>query len=361
MINGAAASRDLKEQNLPINPIIERAADPPASSQAMEAHSAGRLDDLYSRALSLAGTGVWECDLRDNALTWSPAVFDLFGIPHGSRLDRRDVVAMYEDESREEMERLRMDAIMHQRGFSLDARIVRADGRKGWMRLTAGVVSSAGKTSRLYGVKQDITAERERWDALRRMAERDALTGLANRALFQSRFLDAPRDAPTITPLGALVLFDIDGFKQVNDLYGHAAGDVCLMTVAERLQSGFPDALLITRIGGDEFAVLIDVDRSPGALERAVERQLAMLAMPIFWQGRLLDIGASAGIAIADNPLHYDAEALFVAADTALYAAKGAGRNTSRIADPAAAVTGFRKMIDPAVIVSGAIPFRRKR
>lgn len=346
---------------MPIIPIIERRAQSYSHPKGKDADFASRADDLYSRALPLAGAGVWECDLRDDTLMWTSGVYDLFGIPHGSRLDRREILVMYDDESREAMERMRMDAIKRQRGFSLDARIIRADGQKGWMRLTAGVVSSGGRAARLYGMKQDITAERERWDALRRMAERDALTGLANRALFQSRFLDAAHDAPTITPLGALVLFDVDGFKQVNDLYGHAAGDACLMTVAERLRSGFPDALLIARIGGDEFAVLVNVDRSPRALELAVERQLAMLAMPVFWQGRLLEIGASAGVAITDNPLHYDAEALFVAADTALYAAKRAGRNTSRIADPAAALTCFQKMIDRAVIVRDAIPFRRKR
>lgn len=351
----------VKEQNLPIIPIIEHAARPASPPEAKDAHQTPHFNDLYSRALPLAGAGVWECDLRDDGLRWTSGVFDLFGIPRGSRLDRREVVQMYEEESREAMERMRMEAITQQRGFSLDARIIRADGNKGWMRLTAGVVSSDGRVTRLYGVKQDITAERERWDALRRMAERDALTGLANRALFQSRFLDAPRDAPTITPLGALVLFDVDGFKQVNDLYGHAAGDACLMVVAERLRAGFPDALLISRIGGDEFAVLVDVDRSPRALEQAVERQLAMLAMPIFWQGKLLDVGASAGIALADNPLHYDAEALFTAADAALYAAKRAGRNTSRIADRAAAASRFQKMISRTAIVRDAIPFRRKR
>src|SRR3546814_3130095 len=96
------------------------------------------------------------------------------------------------------------------------------------------------RSARLYGTKQDITEERERWEAMRRMAEQDPLTGLANRGRFQTRFLDSPRSAPAITPLGALVLVAIDGCRQVNHISGHAAGDACLRTVAERLLTGFP-------------------------------------------------------------------------------------------------------------------------
>src|SRR3546814_3499640 len=95
---------------------------------------------------------------------------------------------------------------------------------------------------------------------MRRMAEQDPLTGLANRGRFQTRFLDSPRSAPAITPLGALVLVAIDGCRQVNHISGHAAGDACLRTVAERLLTGFPDALLVARIGGSEFAILMHVD-----------------------------------------------------------------------------------------------------
>src|SRR3546814_1911930 len=119
---------------------------------------------------------------------------------------------------------------------------------------------------------------------MRRMAGQDPLTGLANRGRFQTRFLDSPRSAPAITPLGALVLVAIDGCRQVNHISGHAAGDACLRTVAERLLTGFPDALLVARIGGSEFAILMHVDRPVTALERIVRRQIACLAAPIFWQ-----------------------------------------------------------------------------
>ncbi len=296
--------------------------------------SGANLHDLLDRASALAGIGAWQCDLRTEALTWTAGVFDLFGLPCQSPLDRRDIVAMYGEESREAMERLRADAITRQGRFSLDAQIVRPDGQRRWMRLTAATRSTGGRATHLYGLKQDVTEERERWEAMRRLAEQDALTGLAGRRLFQSRFLDTPNSASALAPLGALVLFDVDGFKQVNDTWGHAAGDACLRAVSERLRAGFSDALMVARIGGDEFAVLTAAGKPAAALELAVEKQLARLAQPIVWQGKLLSVSASAGIASANDPYSYDAELLFGMADAALYSAKRIGRNRVRSAGP---------------------------
>jgi diguanylate cyclase (GGDEF)-like protein/PAS domain S-box-containing protein len=286
--------------------------------------------DLFDRAALLAGVGAWQCDLRTGSLTWTAGVFDLFGLPRQASLDRADIVAMYEEESGEAMERLRADAIARQGRFSLDAQIVRADGERRWMRLTAATHSTDGRATHLYGLKQDITAERERWEALRRLAEQDALTGLAGRYLFQSRFLDTDPRAPSLAPLGALLLFDVDGFKQVNDTWGHAAGDACLRAVSERLRTGFPDALMIARIGGDEFAVLTPAGHPAVSVERVAEQQLALLAQPIVWRGELLNVSASAGIAIAHDPYAYDPAYLFTLADQALYSAKRMGRNRAR-------------------------------
>ena len=290
--------------------------------------------DLFDRASSLAGIGAWQCDLRTEALTWTAGVFDLFGLPRQAPLGRADIVAMYEEESGEAMERLRAHAIARQGRFSLDAQIVRADGERRWMRLTAATRSTGGRATHLYGLKQDITAERERWEALRRMAEEDALTGLAGRHLFQSRFLDMNPATSSLAPLGGLLLFDVDGFKQVNDTWGHAAGDACLRVVSERLRAGFRDALMIARIGGDEFAVLTRAGNPAPNLERVAEKQLALLAQPIVWQGELLNVSASAGIAIADDAYAYDAEHLFALADAALYSAKRMGRNRARSTGP---------------------------
>lgn len=107
--------------------------------------------------LSLAAA--WHCDLSDDSLTWTSGVFDLFGIPQGTKIDRREIVDMYCEESRELLERLRAEAIASCGSFTFEARIHRLDGAMRWMRVTADVEARSGRAVRLYGMKQDITDE----------------------------------------------------------------------------------------------------------------------------------------------------------------------------------------------------------
>jgi diguanylate cyclase (GGDEF)-like protein/PAS domain S-box-containing protein len=287
---------------------------------------------LLERAAALAGIGAWSCDLSEEKLTWTEGVYGLFGLPKGSMVDRREVVSLYEEESRERMERLRNAALQGGGAFTVEVEIIRPDGERRWMRITGDVARRGGRPVELYGLKQDITESRKQWDALRRMAERDPLTGLASRSLFQSRFLD--RKGSDATPLGALALFDLDGFKAINDRFGHAAGDACLETLGRRMSLGFREASMVARIGGDEFAILLPPRFATRAAAAArVARELAELAAPILWRGHILALTATAGIAIAEDPTGYDAEALYGAADAALYCAKREGRNAVRIAD----------------------------
>lgn len=99
----------------------------------------------------------WECDLKDDALRWTPGVYALFGIPENARIDRREVVEMYVEESRELLERLRSRAIAECGSFTFEAEIARPDGELRWMRVTADVATSNGRATHLYGLKQDIT------------------------------------------------------------------------------------------------------------------------------------------------------------------------------------------------------------
>lgn len=286
--------------------------------------------DLLEHAVDLVSMGAWSCDLRTDELTWTSGVFDLFGLPRHTRVDRRETLEMYGDESRNALDQLRANAIRTQTGFTLDARIIRPDGEERWMRLTAATRVSDNRSVTLYGMKQDITAERQRWDRLRLLAECDQLTGIGSRALFQSRFLDQPRDADALGPLGSLVLFDLDDFKAINDQWGHVAGDACLRIFAQRLKAAFPEALLIARIGGDEFAVLIEPGASRVAMEAAVRKQLPGLFAPTLWKDEVLPMGVSVGMAFVDDPLAFDPEALFMAADEALYFTKRDRKNARR-------------------------------
>lgn len=102
---------------------------------------------------------IWECDLATEELRWSKGVFDLFGIPFGTKIDRRGTLEHYSPESREMLERLRKAAIFTGGSFTFEAQIKRPDGELRWMRLCADVQRKNGRSAILYGTKQDITAE----------------------------------------------------------------------------------------------------------------------------------------------------------------------------------------------------------
>jgi PAS domain-containing protein len=97
--------------------------------------------------------GLWECDLSDNSLIWSGGVYDIFGLPRGARVSRDEAVALYAEESRAAMERLRAYAIQHRRGFTLDVELRPASGEIRWMRLIAAPECEAERVVRLRGLK----------------------------------------------------------------------------------------------------------------------------------------------------------------------------------------------------------------
>ena len=278
------------------------------------------------RASAVAGAGLWSCRLSDQTLEWTGTVHDLFGIPRGAALHRARIVELYDPASQRLLERIRHRAIAGRGTFRLDAEIVPVRGRRRWIRICAAVEIERGRPSRLSGMKQDVTEEILRLREVIRRADRDPLTGLANRRAFEERF-GAGTSLGGAPPVGALMLVDLDDFKRINDSYGHAAGDLCIRHSAARLAAICRPATLVARIGGDEFAVLLPAPADPRALMELGRRIVTALGRPIAQGGRTLQVGASVGIAPGSGT---PAE-LFDRADAALYAAKNAGRNAVRI------------------------------
>ena len=162
---------------------------------------------------------------------------------------------------------------------------------------------------------------------LRHQAFHDNLTGLANRPLLRDHLEQATARARRGSPV-ALLMIDLDGFKTVNDTYGHAAGDQLLVAVAQRLRDGIRGADTAARLGGDEFAVLLDGMDSPDDAVLVAGRLLAALQEPLTVSGVELTPRGSIGVAVWRD--HADGDALMRDADTAMYAAKTAGK--SRVA-----------------------------
>lgn len=103
--------------------------------------------------LGVHHAGCWECDLRDNSLTWSGGIYDIFGLPRGVPIRREESVTFYSEESRAKMEQLRAYAIRHKRGFTLDVEIRPAVGESRWVRLIGAPVNAEGPPTHLHGLK----------------------------------------------------------------------------------------------------------------------------------------------------------------------------------------------------------------
>ncbi len=189
------------------------------------------------------------------------------------------------------------------------------------------VVFSDG-TRLIIGCITDISDFRRAEAQIRYDAQHDHLTGLANRSLFQSEAERSIAACGGSDRSGALLLMDLDGFKNANDLFGHAVGDQLLVQTARFLNGLIGPGDLVARLGGDEFAIVQHLPPQPEAAIALAERVLSGLS-PMLAYGRRVEISASLGIAPLDEVADY--ETLLRRADLALYDAKKSGRNTWRV------------------------------
>jgi diguanylate cyclase (GGDEF)-like protein len=298
-----------------------------------------RYRKMYERTSALGHIGVWEFDFATETLTWTNGVYDIFGLPRGSSVTRELTLSFYERESRLRMERMRRKAIEDCASCSLDIRIRTVGGQRRWVRLTIDVEVEGGRAVRIFGLKQDITPEKELLERLRRLAEVDPLTGLANRSMFEGKLARALAPDSRGAPPAALALIDLDGFKDLNDSFGHAAGDECLRQIGRRLRTVFRRPHEIGRMGGDEFAVLVRGRRSEAELKALARAAIEEVSRPIVFEGNALVVGASVGVTRPADLRAHSIGSLFAEADRAMYAAKRAGRNTVRFHRPADAPT----------------------
>ncbi len=160
----------------------------------------------------------------------------------------------------------------------------------------------------------------------RRLASRDALTGLPNRRAITDHLIKLNRDKADY----AILYMDLDGFKPVNDCFGHSAGDMLLRKTGERLRRTLPADVKLSRLGGDEFAIIVHNPPAPGLLEKLASEIIDAVREPYEIGAGPIEIGASIGIALCENFGH---EEVLRRADVAMYAAKVLGRNNWRMFD----------------------------
>ena len=220
-------------------------------------------------------------------------------------------------------------------GHTFSYRAIRKDGSVIWFESTTrALFDEEGRMTEIISVSRDVSERRRAEEQIEYQAYHDALTGLPNRLLFRDRLTIALAHAKRQeTPL-VLMFLDLDRFKIVNDTLGHSLGDDLLRVVAERLKSVLREGDTIARMGGDEFTVLLaDLEDTRGAA-RIAQKLLETVSEPLRLEGHELYVTTSIGIAVFPNDGD-SAELLLKNADSAMYQAKEAGRNSYRLCTPA--------------------------
>lgn len=281
-------------------------------------------------AIEGSGEAIWDLNLTTGTYVLSGGLSEVLGYPE-------DDVPRSRDEWRkiihpEDLTRVSVafQACLAGRApnFRCEYRIRTKDGSWKWIFSRGVIVSRAddGKPTAMTGTITDVTARKESEEMAWRHANLDPLTGLPNRRHFLIELGTELRKATRSSKKTALLFIDLDGFKQVNDLFGHDAGDFLLMEVADRIRKAIRETDGLARLGGDEFTVLLTDLHAPDHVEFVCQDMLARLSQPFGIGNEFAYVSASIGVAISPVDAA-SADELLRKADTAMYAAKTAGKN----------------------------------
>jgi diguanylate cyclase (GGDEF)-like protein len=283
-----------------------------------------------AEAQAIGRIGDWSYRLGATHVVWSPEIFELMRYDRATfDTTREAIIALYEDDGQERVLAAQAEVMRTGALKAVDVRARMGDGAIADFTVTSKAdCNDRGEIVGFSGTIQDITERKNAERELEKLAYFDPLTGLANRALFHRTLR---RELDHCIPSGssaALLLLDLDRFKEVNDSLGHAAGDELLVRTAESLRRILPASAFLARLGGDEFAIVLsntDLDEAQAVATSLVHA----LAQPV--QLRLGDVQIGTSIGIAMIP-HDGArqDALVRNADLALYHAKDEGRSCVR-------------------------------
>jgi diguanylate cyclase (GGDEF)-like protein len=304
-------------------------------SQAL-AERVRALDNSQARLISLLSAmsiGILFEDVDNRVIYFNPAFRRIWLIPEAIDLKGQrtpevlrhsaNVLARPDHFSRHILQ------VLATREVSETFEIVMADGRI-LTQLSYPVRDHEGRYIGRLWVYEDVTRERQTAEQLLYLAERDSLTGLYNRHRFQEELGRMLAEVERRHSTGALLFFDLDEFKYVNDTFGHRAGDAMLVRVAGEVSTLVRRNEILARLGGDEFAVLVP-DTNAAESARLAERIIrAISQIPFRFEGQNLRLTTSLGI--AHYPDHgTNAEDLIAHADAAMYQAKESGKNAWRV------------------------------
>ena len=294
-----------------------------ATTADRQAAALARQDRIFRQAERMAAFGSWRVDFADDRLEWSDGVYHIYGLPMSVRPTMTTAMDFYPPHARAEIDAGLTRAIETGEPLDIEVDFTTAQGEQRRVRVMGECEGrgEGGKPAALVGVFQDVTERHALELTLRRTADTDSLTGIANRAAFD-RALDAAmlRAHRQGTPL-LLALIDLDGFKAINDTLGHTAGDDVLRGVGRVLEAPWLKGSFAARLGGDEFAVIVDDPGLAASMGHVCRRLEETLRFPIAMGGLAMVSAGTVGVAMLDQDCHTTRDFVH-RADTILYQAK---------------------------------------
>jgi len=283
-------------------------------------------------AFEASRMGAWSYDFKRDKLYWSPDIFRFLGLAPFEPTVEFLMNSIHPDD-RERVAVARERAISEKLPYIAEYR-VRNEHETRWLESRAEVLYDAdGNPLNMIGTVQDITERKEHEKQLQHIAHYDALTGVPNRVLLADRLSQALARAKREDGLMAVCYLDLDGFKPVNDNFGHDTGDRVLVEISRRIKDAIREDDTVARLGGDEFVVLLVGMEAPEECAGSLNRLLDAIHRPIEVRGQSIRISASIGVALYPEDDH-DPDTLLRHADQAMYVAKQSGKNRYHLFDP---------------------------
>ena len=292
---------------------------------------------LRALAVDGAGAAVWEWNGRRNEIRVGPMVEEALGLKAGDLSATVDEFVKHLHPADRERMRLALVAVAEKKGGQIrcDLRMRRTDSTYRWFELEAASVPSADtRHVRCVGLIREATDQKRAMERLMHDAVRDSLTGLPNRTLLLDRLGQAlQRLRAGKGPQPAILFIDIDSFRNINASFGLIVGDSLLLTLARRLQRFIGPEDTLARVGGDQFALLVETEQTDGQRAELIERLRRALKTPIKIAGREVMLTAAVGVALGDGALTDPAEVLREA-ELAMHRAKRAGADRIEVFKP---------------------------
>ncbi|MGF1455490.1 MAG: putative bifunctional diguanylate cyclase/phosphodiesterase [Alphaproteobacteria bacterium] len=296
--------------------------------------------EMLHAAEELGLVGHWHFNPRTETLYWSKQVFRIHGLdPDGSEPSVEDAINFYHPEDRDRVSAAVARAVETSEPYDIEARIIRPDGSIRDV-ISRGMCARAGDGSadHMFGIFLDVTDRKAAERRTAYLAYHDALTGLSNRTGFQDALKSIADGGDWTGDTLALLVIDLDRFKEINDTFGHPAGDDFLEAIARRIASAVKEADMVARLGGDEFAVILKDPHTPEDAEAVADRIIKSVEAPLALSScgsAPLWPGCSIGVRFARKAEGLSSIQFMADADIALYEAKSAGRRQACLYRPA--------------------------